>query len=813
MKYKNLGKGRLIFSLLLLAAVVLSACSTPTTPPPPTNTPEPPTETPAPSPLPVDYSSLPFVDQTWYWLGTQSSSDAKIETADPSIYSIQFMADGTYNGQADCNRINGSFVADGANLTLQAGAMTLAACPPGSQSDEFLKELTAVASFLMQDGSLLLNLSQDGGTMKFGEQPVVAAPPAGTESPLSGKIWQWLRLEMSDGTTTDSPNPPAYTVEFLADGVISGQADCNTMGGTYTLDGSALTIKVTQMTMMACPEGSMADVFVQRLNETATYVIQNGALFLNLTLDSGNMVFGEEPLAVLPEPAPGEPAAQATGNVNVRSGPGANYPVFGVMPLGRVAQVIGKSQDGLWWTVSVPVAPLGQGWVSGQFVQVGNGENTPVLPAPPVPPTTQFSGPGETDPQVTMLDADYVRTGPSDQYPALGVAQAGAKGLVIGRSQDGLYWVVRIDPSLVSSGFGWVRTAFTQDKNVKDVPAIEAPPLPPTASVPTPPAGTPTGVALTALNVRSGPGTNYPILAVAPAGTVGEITGRSADNQWWQVRVANTISPDGFAWVSAGFVSATNVSNVPVVSPSTSAPSATPGAPVSPVTTPTRTSAPGSGGNYGEVKIGVTTEPVNMRAGPGNQYDSYGMIGAGTTGTIIDQNSNGTWYAFKVPTSIAADGKGWVSASYVKVSIVNPATATAMATPYNIGPTRTPGVNATSQPPVTNACKILELKPVDGTTYKPNYEFDMRVKLQNTSKSDWTVDAVDVKFIKALDDATIHTTVDVFDLPELVEPKDDISIAVDMKAPSQPGVYGETWALVQGSVTLCQWSFTFTVAK
>ena len=810
MKKPIMKKSWFLFSLLVLVSIIASACSAGPTPAP-TETAAPPTEAPSPTAPTIDYSNLPFVGKTWYWLGTELSDGTKIDVGDPTLYTIQFNADGTLNGKADCNQYNAAYTVEGESLTITMGASTLAACPPDSQSDDFLKELSQVASYIMQDSSLNLALAQDDGTMGFSEEPVAPVmAPIYADQPLVDKMWQWLRLEMSDGSVTTVPNPSAYTIMFNSDGTMNGQADCNSFSGSYTVDGASLSIQVGPVTLAACPEGSLSDQFLARLGEVATYVMDNGALVLNLKLDSGNMVFGEEPVAVLPEPAPGAPAAQATANVNVRSGPDTNYPVYGVMPVGRQGEVVGKNQDGTWWAISVPLAPLGQGWVSGDFVSVTGVENVPVLPTPPLPPTAEFTPPGPNDPQVSALDAVYIRSGPSVEFPAYGVAQTGANGLLIGRSQDGQWWVVRINPSVVSTGFGWAPTAYTVAKNVpQDLPVVEAPPLPPSVALPTPPAGTASGVAMTAVNIRSGPGLDFSVLAVAPAGAVGEITGKSADSAWWQVRVPNTISADGFGWVSAAYVYAFNATNVPVV-----------GAPASPTSTsgPVVNTLPPTSGTplppYGTVKIGTTNDTVNLRAGPGSQYKSYGLIAAGTSGVIVDQNSEATWYAFKIPTSVAEDGKGWISALYVKVQTVNSATATAMATPINLpSATKTPGAGATSQPPVTNACKILEKKPADNTTYKPNFDFDMKAALENTSDSSWDVNAVDVKFVKALDNVEIHTSPSTFDLPQQVDPDDDITLYVDMKAPSSEGTYGETWALVQGNTTLCQWSFTIKVVK
>ncbi|MFN2201774.1 MAG: SH3 domain-containing protein, partial [Caldilineaceae bacterium] len=65
------------------------------------------------------------------------------------------------------------------------------------------------------------------------------------------------------------------------------------------------------------------------------------------------------------------------------------------------------------------------------------------------------------------------------------------------------------------------------------------------------------------VNIRTGPGTNFSIIGVAPEGTQGTIVGVSEDGQWWVARVPN--SPNGIGWVSTGHVEATNVDNVPTI--------------------------------------------------------------------------------------------------------------------------------------------------------------------------------------------------------------------------------------------------------
>lgn len=74
----------------------------------------------------------------------------------------------------------------------------------------------------------------------------------------------------------------------------------------------------------------------------------------------------------------------APSGVNIRSGPGTNFPIVGVAPEGAQGQIIGISEDGQWWVAQVPAAPNGLGWVAAAYVEATNAENVPTVPTPPI---------------------------------------------------------------------------------------------------------------------------------------------------------------------------------------------------------------------------------------------------------------------------------------------------------------------------------------------------------------------------------------------------------------------------------------------
>ena len=179
-------------------------------------------------------------------------------------------------------------------------------------------------------------------------------------------------------------------------------------------------------------------------------------------------------------------------------------------------------------------------------------------------------------------------------------------------------------------------------------PAPEVDPAQPTVVPPTAAPEAPYAVANEAVNVRSGPSTDYTVYGVAQPGQSAEIVGKSSDSAWWAIKIPTEYAPDGQGWVSAACTTAYNAENVPVLDAPPLPPSVNP-------------PAPPEGGVFV-----VTTEPLNVRSGPHSSYPTYGMVPAGTTLHVVGISEDGRWLAVSVPASVAPGGIGWVSAAYVE---------------------------------------------------------------------------------------------------------------------------------------------------
>lgn len=121
-----------------------------------------------PAAMPVAEAPTSLPNTTWNWVQTQYSNDFVVAPADPTLYRITFGTDGTVNVQDDCNVLNGTYTAgENGELTIDLRTSTMAACPPGSLHDQFILDLSGVASYLIEDGSLFAAIKFDTGVMEF----------------------------------------------------------------------------------------------------------------------------------------------------------------------------------------------------------------------------------------------------------------------------------------------------------------------------------------------------------------------------------------------------------------------------------------------------------------------------------------------------------------------------------------------------------------------------------------------------------------------------------------------------------------------
>ncbi len=195
------------------------------------------------------------------------------------------------------------------------------------------------------------------------------------------------------------------------------------------------------------------------------------------------------------------------------------------------------------------------------------------------------------------------------------------------------------------------------------------------------------------LNIRSGPGVGYGVVAVAQQGDKVTLLGRNESGSWVKVRTAAKIE----GWANAALLfPSVSLQTLPVLT--------------APVLTDTAV---------------VTTGKANVRAGAGVEYNVVTTVGRGQVVGLLGRNQSGSWVKVNPP-----DGRqGWVNASLLQFNtavsnlpvlaippLQDNATSTATAT--------IDGLNVRARPDVSSA--VL-------TTLRKNETVVMVARLSNNS--------------------------------------------------------------------------------
>lgn len=126
------------------------------------------------------------------------------------------------------------------------------------------------------------------------DEEVKAAEDSPTPLPTTALVdtsWQWVHTEDSAGIVTFVPkSAQMFVVSFDEAGRMSSQTDCNSLGGTYEINGDSLTFGPLMSTLMYC-EGSDEAVYGAQLAKVVSYTQSATTLTLMLDDAAGVMIF------------------------------------------------------------------------------------------------------------------------------------------------------------------------------------------------------------------------------------------------------------------------------------------------------------------------------------------------------------------------------------------------------------------------------------------------------------------------------------------------------------------------------------------
>jgi heat shock protein HslJ len=311
-----------------------------------------------------------------------SSLDGDLPLPDTTA-TLQFGADGTVSGSDGCNQFSSTYAQEGSSLTIaQPAASTMMACQADvmSQAEAYMAALARTTTFSANQRQL---------TLQEGNQ--IVATFTAISQDLAGTSWQVTAYNNGRDAAVSPIVGTDITVDFGDDARVTGNAGCNDFFASFSTGDNTITIGPVATTFKFCaePPGVMEQEaeFLAALASAATYSIQGNLLETRRDDDQLAVVTTRRLYVDLPEPPPAIPWGRVTAprGLNVRSGPGVNFPVLGVARDGDEGEIIGRSADGGWWAVSIPTARDGIGWVSADFVLAMNADNVPVIEAPPPP--------------------------------------------------------------------------------------------------------------------------------------------------------------------------------------------------------------------------------------------------------------------------------------------------------------------------------------------------------------------------------------------------------------------------------------------
>lgn len=166
------------------------------------------------------------------------------------------------------------------------------------------------------------------------------------------------------------------------------------------------------------------------------------------------------------------------------------------------------------------------------------------------------------------------------------------------------------------------------------VPLPTATSLPPTAI----PTNVPVeGTTNTQVNVRAETNTASQSYGVILAFSPVQVLGKDATGTWYRILYAN--SPTGAGWVRADYIQINAPAEIQVTELET-----------------------GSGSGV----TGLVISGINVRSGPGTDFESLGVLTPKDVVLVIGKDSSGVW--LEIAFSSSPNGKGWVSSEYLQVS-------------------------------------------------------------------------------------------------------------------------------------------------
>ena len=304
-------------------------------------------------------------------------------------------------------------------------------------------------------------------------------------------------------------------------------------------------------------------------------------------------------------------------SMNARLGPGLAYDVITTLPQGTRATIIGVDPRGQWYQVEITGLDIPV-WVYQSLITVeGSLANVPTVSAEELAKLPISGATGSRPIATIQPEVMNVRIGPGIDHDVLTTLPQGTQVAVVGIDPGGEWLQVELDGF---SSLGWVYRDLVEVDcplvNVRRITDGEISRQPAALTQPY------------ALYAYSGPGLAYDIVATIPRGTWAEIiaVGDCPPNIWYQIIVPGLDEP---VWVIRDFVKVAvgSLAGIPRYGVTDFFPPAPDDRPI------------------------AVTQPItmNVRSGPGLQYDVVAVVPQGTQARIFGIDPTGDWILVELP--------------------------------------------------------------------------------------------------------------------------------------------------------------------
>ena len=304
-------------------------------------------------------------------------------------------------------------------------------------------------------------------------------------------------------------------------------------------------------------------------------------------------------------------------SMNARLGPGLAYDVITTLPQGTRATIIGVDPRGQWYQVEITGLDIPV-WVYQSLITVeGSLANVPTVSAEELAKLPISGATGSRPIATIQPEVMNVRIGPGIDHDILTTLPQGTQVAVVGIDPSGEWLQVELDGF---SSLGWVYRDLVEVDcplvNVRRITDGEISRQPAALTQPY------------ALYAYSGPGLAYDIVATIPRGTWAEIiaVGDCPPNIWYQIIVPGLDEP---VWVIRDFVKVAvgSLAGIPRYGVTDFFPPAPDDRPI------------------------AVTQPItmNVRSGPGLQYDVVAVVPQGTQARIFGIDPTGDWILVELP--------------------------------------------------------------------------------------------------------------------------------------------------------------------